>query len=99
MRKTGLGVQEAISAKTGAGLPELLALIERTLDKGSCRLTLRIPYERGDLLDLLYREAKVLSVRYEEATVVDAVCTQRTLGKVRVYADPPLPEEKEEWER
>ena len=89
----------AISAKTGAGLPELLALIERTLDKGSCRLTLRIPYERGDLLDLLYREAKVLSVRYEEATVVDAVCTQRTLGKVRVYADPPLPEEKEEWER
>ena len=89
----------AISAKTGAGLPELLALIERTLDKGSCRLTLRIPYERGDFLDLLYREAKVLSVRYEEATVVDAVCTQRTLGKVRVYADPPLPEEKEEWER
>ena len=24
-------------------------------------------------------------------------CAQRTLGKVRVYADPPLPEEKEEW--
>ena len=89
----------AISAKTGAGLPELLALIERTLDKGSRRLTLRIPYERGDLLDLLYREAKVLSVRYEEATVVDAVCTQRTLGQVCVYADPPLPEKKEEWER
>ena len=41
----------------------------------------------------------MLSVRYEEATVVDAVFTQRTLGKVRVYADPPLPEEKEEWER
>ena len=60
---------------------------------------MRIPYERGDLLDLLYREAKVLSVRYEEATVVDVVCTQRTLGKVCVYADPPLPEKKEEWER
>ena len=89
----------AISAKTGAGLPELQQLIETTLDQGSRRVELRLPYDRGDLLDLLYREAKVLDVRYEDTTVVDAVCTRKTLGRVRSYVWPPMEEEKEEWER
>ena len=44
-------------------------------------------------------EAKVLKVRYEDTTVVDAVCTPKTLGRVRLYVYPPLEEEKEEWER
>ena len=89
----------AISAKTGAGLPELLELIEKTLDKGSRRVTLHLPYDQGGLLDLLYREAKVLDVRYEDTTVVEAVCTRKTLGRVRPYVWPPMEEEKEEWER
>ena len=89
----------AISAKTGAGIPDLLALIEKTLDKGSRRATLHLPYDKSGLLDMLYREAKVLKVRYEDTTVVDAVCTPKTLGRVRLYVYPPLEEEKEEWER
>ena len=89
----------AISAKTGAGIPDLLALIEKTLDKGSRRVTLHLPYDKSGLLDMLYREAKVLEVRYEDTTVVDAVCTPKTLGRVRPYVYPPLEEEKEEWER
>ena len=89
----------AISAKTGAGLPELLELIEKTLDKGSRRVTLHLPYDQGGLLDLLYREAKVLDVRYEDTTVVEAVCTRKTLGRVRPYVWPPMEEEKEDWER
>ena len=89
----------AISAKTGAGIPDLLALIEKTLDKGSRRVTLHLPYDKSALLDLLYREAKVLDVKYEETTVVDVICTQKTLGRVRPYVYPPLEEEKEEWER
>ena len=89
----------AISAKTGAGLAELLALIEKTLDKGSRRVTLHLPYDQGGLLDLLYREAKVLDVRYEDTTVVEAVCSRKTLGRVRPYVWPPMEEEKEEWER
>ena len=88
----------AISAKTGAGIPDLLALIEKTLDKGSRRVTLHLPYDKSGLLDMLYREAKVLKVRYEDTTVVDAVCTPKTLGRVRPYVYPPLEEEKEEWE-
>ena len=88
----------AISAKTGAGTAELLELIEKTLDKGSRHITLHLPYDKGGLLDMLYREAKVLDVKYEETTVVEAICTPKTLGKVREYVYPPLPEDKEEWE-
>ena len=33
-----------ISAKTGEGLPELLEAIDKTLDKGSRRVTLHLPY-------------------------------------------------------
>ena len=89
----------AISAKTKAGISDLLELIERTLDKGSRRVTLHLPYDKGGILDMLYREAKVLDVKYEETTVVDAVCTTKTLGQVKQYVYPPLEEEKEEWER
>ena len=89
----------AISAKTKAGIPDLLALIERRLDKGSHRVTLHLPYDKAGLLDVLYREAKVLEVRYEDTTVVEAVCTPKTLGQVRPYVYPPLEEPKEEWER
>ncbi len=89
----------AISAKTKAGIPDLLALIERRLDKGSRRVTLHLPYDKAGLLDVLYREAKVLEVRYEDTTVVEAVCTPKTLGQVRPYVYPPLEEPKEEWER
>lgn len=89
----------AISAKTGAGLPELLQLIETALDQGTRRVELHLPYDRGDLLDLLYREAKVIDVRYEETIVAEAVCARKTLGRVRPYVWPPLEEEKEEWER
>ena len=89
----------AISAKTKAGIPDLLALIERRLDKGSRRVTLHLPYDKAGLLDVLYREAKVLEVRYEDTTVVEAVCTPKTLGQMRPYVYPPLEEPKEEWER
>ena len=89
----------AISAKTGAGIQEMLDLIEKTLDKGSRRVTLHLPYEKGGILDMLYREAKVLDVKYEETTVVDVICTTKTLGQVRPYVYPPMEEEKEEWER
>ena len=88
----------AISARSGAGVDKLLERIGQTLDKGSRRVTLHLPYEQSGLLDLLYREAKVLDVRYEETTVVDAICLPKTLGRVRPYVYPPLPEEKEEWE-
>ncbi|MCI2058380.1 MAG: GTPase HflX [Oscillibacter sp.] len=76
-----------ISAKTGEGVEELLQKIDRCLDKGAKRVTLHIPYDKGGLLDMLYREAKVESVAYTDTTDVVAVCTPRVLGQVAQYAE------------
>ena len=88
----------AISAKTGQGVDELLRAIGKRLDSGVRRVELRIPYDKGGLVDQLYREAKVEQVEYADTIQVTALCTPRVLGQVRQYVYPPLPEWKEDWE-
>ena len=78
----------SISARTGEGIDRLLEMIDKRLDKGSRRCVLHIPYDKGGLLDMLYREAKVESVEYGETIDVVAVCGPRTLGQVAPYAEP-----------
>lgn len=75
----------SISAKTGAGLNDLLSAIEKRLDAGARRVELRLPYDKSGLLDQLYREAKVEKVDYGETIIVTAVCTPKTLGRLREY--------------
>ena len=75
----------SISAKTGAGIPELLEKIAAALDPGVRRITLRLPYDQGSLLDLLYREAKVESVAYESEIVVQALCPKKLLGQISAF--------------
>lgn len=75
----------SISAKTGAGLDELTAAIGKRLDAGVRRVALRLPYDKGGVLDALYREARVEKVDYGEAIEVVAVCTPKTLGRVGEY--------------
>ena len=74
-----------ISAKTGAGLDELMKAIGKRLDAGVRRVELRLPYDKGGVLDALYREAKVEKVDYGEAIEVTAVCTPKTLGRIGAY--------------
>ncbi len=76
-----------ISAKTGEGLEDLLARINRILDKGTRRVTLHLPYDKGNLLDMLYREAKVESVAYTETIDVVATVEPRLLGQVKDFAE------------
>ena len=71
-----------ISAKTGAGLDQLLATIERRLDTGKRRVTIHLPYDKGGVLDMLYREAKVEQVEYGATIDVTAVCTHKTIGRL-----------------
>ena len=87
----------AISARSGEGVERLLEMIDRKLDKGTRRVTLHLPYDKGGLLDMLYREARVESVEYGGTIDVIAVCGPRTLGQIRAYAEGLPPEEKEEW--
>lgn len=75
----------SISAKTGQGLEELLGMIGKRLDQGAHKVVLHLPYDKGGVLDMLYREAKVESVEYGETIEVTAVCTPKIMGQVSEY--------------
>ncbi len=53
-----------ISARTGAGLPDLLAAIDRRLPRRDQEVSVVIPYRRGDLLARAHQEGEVLAVRH-----------------------------------
>lgn len=76
-----------LSAKTGQGEAELLAAIEKALGRGKHQMRLLIPYSDGAALDLLHREAQVLSVEYVgEGTLVEAIMDDKTCGRMQKYA-------------
>ena len=86
-----------ISARTGAGLPDLLAAIGRHLDNGARRVTIHLPYDQGGVLDTLYRESKVERVDYTDTIDVVAVCTPKTIGRLGPLVEGWKPH-KEDWE-
>ena len=86
-----------ISAKTGEGVPQLLEAIDKALDKGTRRVTLHLPYDKGNLLNVLYEDAKVEAVEYGETIDVVAVCNPRAIGLVKDYIEGYV-EPKEDWE-
>ena len=88
----------SVSARTGAGLDELIKKIAARLDNGSFRVELAIPYDKGGLLDELYRLAKVEQVEYGESILVTAICTPKILGRLKEYVVSGWTPPKEEWE-
>ena len=88
----------SISAKTGEGLDKLLEKIRKRLDTGVHRVTLALPYDKGGILDTLYREAKVESVEYGETIQVVAVCAEKTIGQIRAYVVDGWQPPKAFWE-
>ncbi|MEU7743779.1 MULTISPECIES: GTPase HflX [unclassified Nonomuraea] len=62
-----------VSARTGAGIAELMALIERELPRLDHEVVLLVPYDRGDLISRAHKEGEVLSVDHvAEGTVLHA---------------------------
>ena len=86
-----------LSARTGEGVTDLLAAIDKKLDKGTKRVTLHLPYDKAGALDALYREARVESVEYGGTVDVVAVCTPRIMGQLKDYIEGWV-EPKEDWE-
>ena len=50
-----------VSARTGQGLAQLGAVIDAQLPRPDIRMTVHLPYDRGDLVNLLHCDAEVLS--------------------------------------
>jgi GTP-binding protein HflX len=76
----------AVSALTGEGIPELIALIEAQLPFPQIDIKATIPYDRGDLLARAYREGNVLSrTDTELGTVIIAKVPQPLANVLQDY--------------
>lgn len=87
----------SISARTGAGVDRLLAVIENRLGERVRRVTIHIPYDKGGVLDLLYQQAKVEQVEYGQTIDVQALCPEKLLGRLGPMVEGWVPP-KEDWE-
>lgn len=61
-----------VSAKTGEGIDTLKKAITDALGDGIKRVTLSVPYDRGDIMSRLYKRANVISVSHEATSIVTA---------------------------
>ncbi len=87
-----------VSARTGEGLDKLMTEVSAILSQGKHHAVLRIPYQHGNLIDLLQREAAVLNIEYaEDCTVVEAIVKPELWGRVKAFSGEPEPP-KEDWE-
>lgn len=63
-----------ISAKTGFGIDKLLIKIDESLSALNKRVTLRFPYDKAGLVEMLHREGTVFELKYESDYIeIDAV--------------------------
>jgi GTP-binding protein HflX len=75
-----------ISAKTGEGIDTLISKIEKILEKSKKRVMLRLPYDKGGLIEMLHREASVVRLDYlDDCIEIEAEMNPETYGRVRDY--------------
>ena len=75
-----------VSARTGEGTSELMKAVAEIVNQGKRRVSLKLPYDKGDILPLLHREAAVTEVSYEEDGIaVSAIVKPELWGTVQDY--------------
>jgi len=75
------------SARTGDGIDELLAAVEKDLPRPQVDVRVLLPYERGDLLSRMHTDGEVLAVEHTaDGTAVVARVTPVLAGALAPYA-------------
>jgi GTP-binding protein HflX len=92
----GLGLAEpqsvVVSARTGEGIGELLAAIDRLLPRGSAEVSVVLPYARGDLLARVHAEGEVLGLAHTGAgTQLTARVPLGLAADLRAFVPPLVP--------
>jgi GTP-binding protein Era len=76
-----------VSALTGEGVPGLLEAVDAVLPHPPVEVEVLVPWERGDLVAMLYERAEVLKAEAEpEGTRVHARVGLWELSRIRSYA-------------
>jgi GTP-binding protein HflX len=78
-----------VSARTGAGVDKLQAVLEDRLPRPAVEVTVLLPYARGDLVDRVHRTGEVLSTRHiGGGTLLNARVTQELAAVLRPFTQP-----------
>jgi GTPase len=77
-----------VSARTGEGIDELHARIDELLPAPELRVTLMVPYDRGEVISKLHLTGRVLTTDYlEEGTRVTAMVHPRHMADVEPFVE------------
>ena len=76
----------SISAAKGMGMDQLLAAIEKALDRGLHHVVVTLPYSMGGMVEILHSGAQVKSVDYTaEGIEIETVVDEILYGRLKEY--------------
>ncbi len=75
-----------VSAHTGQGIDTLLSILEDTLPGKKIDITILVPYEQGNIISGLYRDADILREEHTETgTILQVLVDKVMFAKVKDY--------------
>ncbi|NYG58620.1 GTP-binding protein HflX [Nocardioides daedukensis] len=76
-----------VSAKTGEGIAEVLALVEAELPRPAVEFSALVPYERGDLINRLHQRGEIESMEHTaDGTLIKGRADERLADELAAYA-------------
>jgi GTPase len=76
-----------VSARTGEGIAEALALVEAELPRPDVEFSALLPYERGDLINRLHQHGEISSMEHTaDGTLVSGRANEDLAGELAAYA-------------
>jgi GTP-binding protein HflX len=80
-----------VSARTGEGVEQLLAELERLLPRQRKEVCVLLPYQRGDLVSRAHDEGEVLAVRHQQdGTELTARVSPELAAELEAFAAPAV---------
>ncbi len=78
------------SARTGEGIDDVLAAVERDLPRPSVEVCALVPYDRGDLISKIHENGEVLSIDHTaDGSQVRVLVNPGLAGELAAYVAAP----------
>ena len=76
----------SVSASTGEGIEELINRLATLLRKSERTITLKVPFERGDIRAMAHREGSVIKENLEESNwLIEVRADKSSIGRLEQF--------------